>query len=39
MQDIKDAFNRCQGTLAQDAAGALALAVILLGCLYLPGLS
>jgi|SaaInlStandDraft_1057018.scaffolds.fasta_scaffold1178026_1 hypothetical protein len=37
MQDIKDAFFRSQGTLAQDAAGALALVVILLGCLYLPG--
>lgn len=37
MQDIRDVILRSQATLVQDAAGAAALVVILLGCLYLPG--
>lgn len=37
MQDIKDVILRSRGTLVQDAAGAAALVVMLVGCLYLPG--
>lgn len=38
MQDIKDAILRSQGTLAQDTAGAVALVVILIGCLHVPAI-
>ena len=37
MQDIKEVILRSRGTLVQDAAGAAALVIMLVGCLYLPG--
>lgn len=35
---IKAAAARSRGTLLADATGAAALGVMLMGCLYLPGL-
>jgi len=37
MSEIKAALHRSHDTLLQDAAGAVSLMVILLGCLHLPG--
>ena len=38
LNEIKSVIARSQDTLLQDAAGAAALMVILVGGLYLPGL-
>ncbi|WP_275263516.1 hypothetical protein [Roseovarius dicentrarchi] len=39
IHQIKTAAARSQETLLGDAVGAAALMVILMGCLYFPGLS
>lgn len=38
LKDLKNIVARSQSTLMQDAAGALALVVMLVGALHLPGL-
>jgi len=38
IHQIKTAAARSQDTLLADALGAMALVVLLMGCLYLPGL-
>lgn len=38
MTQIRTAFDRCRDTLIQDALGMLALSVMLLVGLHLPGL-
>lgn len=39
LDQIKAAAARSQETLLSDAIGAAALVVLLMGCLYLPGLA
>lgn len=39
IQQIKTAAARSHATLLGDAVGAAALMVMLMGCLYLPGLA
>lgn len=38
MQDIKDILSRSSATIWQDLAGGVALVVVLVGGLHLPGL-
>jgi len=38
LRNLKSVLNNSSATLAQDAVGALALVVMLLGALHLPGL-
>lgn len=39
IHQIKTAAARSQETLLSDAIGAIALVVMLVGCLYLPGVA
>ena len=39
LKDLKNIVTRSHATLLQDAAGAVALVVMLVGALHLPGLT